>query len=62
MWWKILIAIVCAVLIISPVDILSGLPFDDIVYALGLVSSVFGTIKGAKKKDDNDGINDVDHN
>ena len=37
-------AILCAALIISPADILSGIGVDDIIYLIGAIAS-FGKIK-----------------
>ena len=59
MWWKILIAVVCAVLLISPIDALPGLPFDDIIYGLGMVSTLLSTFKGMKGKKGDENIKDV---
>jgi len=71
MWWKILIAVLCGVLILSPLDIvpeailgpLGGV--DDIGYIVGIVASLISAFKGigGKKKDAaDDNVNDVADN
>ncbi len=65
MWWKILIAVACGVLLISPIDLASGLPIDDIVYGLGMVSTIISTVnglKGKKAKSADADVNDVSDN
>jgi len=64
MWWKIIIAVLCGALLISPVDAISGLPFDDIVYAIGMISTLVSTFKGLGKKNktDSEDVIDVDAN
>ena len=65
MWWKILIAVICGALLISPVDAIPALPFDDIAYALGMVTTLVSTFKGIKPKKNKDveaDINDVNDN
>ena len=53
-----MIAIVCAILLISPFDILTGVQIDDIIYVLGLIASVLSAVKTGlpshQKNDNND--------
>ncbi len=66
MWWKILIAIACGALLISPVDLSLGhIGIDDILAGLGMATTLISTFKGLKnnmpKKADAD-VNDVNDN
>ena len=61
MWWKIIIAIVCAVLLISPFDILTGVQIDDIIYVLGLIASVLSAVKSGLPSHQKDDSNDTNN-
>ena len=68
MWWKILIAVLCLVLIVSPVDFSPAmLGIDDIGAFAGLVGAIISAIKGfklgrASKEEEDDKYNDVNQN
>ena len=66
MWWKILIAVICGVILISPIDLsVAHFGIDDILAALGMATTLLSTFKGLKnavpKKNDSD-VNDVSDN
>lgn len=62
MWWKIAVAVICAVILISPIDLSLGhIGIDDILAALGMVTTLLSTFKGLKDRK-NDNINDVNDN
>lgn len=51
MWWKILIAVLFGAYLISPVDLsMMHLNVDDIVAAVGAISSIVAAVNQAKNK------------
>lgn len=50
MWWKVVIAVVCGVLLISPLDLSPGLlGVDDIGAVVGMIATIIGMISQQKK-------------
>jgi uncharacterized membrane protein YkvA (DUF1232 family) len=72
MWWKIILAVVCGVVLISPLDMSPlVLGFDDITATIGLIASIISMVskhkqnleqKRAANSGADDDLNDVDSN
>ncbi len=74
MWWKILIAVLSLILLVSPIDLSPlGIGFDDIGAIIAMVASIASTVKSFKTQrgqkngssssgDGSDGYNDVHYN
>lgn len=51
MWWKVLIAVLCGALVISPVDFsLAHLGIDDFVGMAGMIGSIIAMVADQQKK------------
>lgn len=66
--WKIVLIIVLAVLIISPIDLIPGDTatvvgmIDDVGYAVGIIGTIVNMVRRKREPEDTTVYNDVDSN
>ena len=67
MWWKIAIAVICGILVLSPIDFSAlHIGVDDIAAFVAMVTSIISAVKSFKltgsSKKSSDIYNDVSEN